>query len=484
MNPIDSDELNLIRICYDLSARSLCGVDAPHGVVLLRITLKGEQAALLELLPEDIGVPVGFQEAQAKQADESVYQLPDSTYTSLESIIPKGEPLWITFAQPAGYLVVVPWERLLHKRLSVPVLRLPYTTVRPIASVESLDAVLCLSLPVGIEAEGYSPQIVIDSFAGQIPQNLAAHTTIHIFSDSVTLELVNPYVAAFSDRYRVKVYDPAEAAALCPVVVDRQHDMQMLDLENPWLLWMRDAMGDKSADIVHFVCHGYLSRDHGALALAPSPIDCDNKSLNRLVAARELGRFLDEVGAWSVAFSSPPRNFSIAGLRMLQDDMARLRPGPVLFHDIGADVDCTALDQGYRYLYSFENADAPHCDAISLYCHPEWGTLDQQPATEVANSVSEYTLAEWLGPTLQGPVNTPSWIASVQRMLENSVEQMSGGRPQNAGAERYAEAAAEHSEEAEAKKQGERQALKFAADFLGEHAAQWLRDRDKPGDDK
>jgi hypothetical protein len=132
-----------------------------------------------------------------------------------------------------------------------------------------------------------------------------------------------------------------------------------------------------------------------------------------LLYAHELAEFLDHVGAWSVAFTSPPTNSSAAGMRMLQDHVARLRPGPILLHDMRAPGAREALSETYRFLYA--GGETPASPAISLFCHPH--RITGAGADEASNRLlEEYTLAGRLGEQLAGDKRT--WLAASQRKLE------------------------------------------------------------------
>ena len=156
------------------------------------------------------------------------------------------------------------------------------------------------------------------------------------------------------------MYNPRDAARYDAPDADPNLTSTSTDqLNSPWLLWIRDALGTTSVDVVHFVCHGYLGKEEGVLAVSHSPVLNDDEEWSRFIGARQLCTFLDQVGAWSVAFSSPPVNYSISGLRMLQDQIARVRPGPVLFHDMALDPQRRGWDEAYQYAYAIEEAQPP-----------------------------------------------------------------------------------------------------------------------------
>jgi len=42
------------------------------------------------------------------------------------------------------------------------------------------------------------------------------------------------------------------------------------EISNAWLRWIAQSL-DRPVDVVHFVCHGYLTSEQGWLAFAETP---------------------------------------------------------------------------------------------------------------------------------------------------------------------------------------------------------------------
>jgi hypothetical protein len=254
---------------------------------------------------------------------------------------------------------------------------------------------------------------------------------------------------------QINIYDPRQASQYEVPSANPSPSDSVSDVESPWLLWIRDAMGSRSADVVHFFCHGYLGREDGFLCFAQSPLQNDDERFARFVGARQICSFLDQVGAWSVAFSSQPGNYSIAGLRLLHDQMAHIRPGPVLYHDMQLDPQSLGLCETYQYAYAIEESLPPRSKAISLICHPAWAMPIADPDDESKSLVDTLTLAGRMPDLFEGAENTPSWIASGQRALERSVAKLiSTGTSDPAGI----------------LQSGTADALRFVADTLERHA--------------
>ncbi|MGH8653855.1 MAG: hypothetical protein ACREYE_17545 [Gammaproteobacteria bacterium] len=367
----------------------------------------GEEAALLTASAEEIGLPHGPDAAscERRELQEAAFRIPEYINSALahlcrESELP-GATLWIRLATPLGLLTAVPWERLLQPALGVPVLRLPYHVIAPRTPERELDLVICFSAPI---AKPELQRNLIDSFIEQIPLDLAKSANLHLFADLAVYRELLEVKRQYGGEYRINVYNPQEASTL------GKHAG-----ENPWLAWMRTALGGRSADVVHFLCHCYSVRDEGALALAESPGRNENLEGATLVSAEKVAEFLNATGAWSLAFTSPPSNVSAVGMRMLQDCVARRRPGPVLMHDMAHPDSCRALGAAYRFLYTAEQP-APASPAISLHCHP-FREAGVAPDDQSDRLLDQFTLAGKLGDRLKNS-SQPVWLAASQRILE------------------------------------------------------------------
>jgi len=263
--------------------------------------------------------------------------------------------------------------------------------------------------------------------------NSSRKTRVHIFTDQAVYdELMHVDLGA-----GVILYPPGEAARYAipaaSAVMTEEHRTQPERLESPWLLWMRDALMGTSIDIAHFLCHGYMSVDRGALAMAESPTENSDETTARFVGTAELTAFLTQVGAWAVAFSSPPRNFSEMGLRVFADTLAQLRPLFVLYHDLdeGGDPHCEAMERAYRLFASPEPGRPPVSASVFMYCQPyrvKGGTLPEKPRKSPAIAVAE--ASPDLVNLVRSSENVPNWIAASQRYIDQCQWQLRKTGPQ------------------------------------------------------
>lgn len=381
----------------------------------------------------DLGLPERLERRQSLYQGYD-FSLPAEFRAGLSQALaeenPENHPLWLHLAKPYGYLGMVPWERLLQSDLKLAILRLPDFLANPPRETPSvLDVVLCSSLPLAKESF-----MVIDhltQMAQCILDAVPRQTTIHMFTDREWFPQLRSRVNSLGLDGPVVVHDPEAAANYPAPKATVRVGTRQGGIENPWLLWIRDALKGRSIDIAHFVCHGYLSGDLGALAFSETPVRNQDRSLARFVGATELTAFLTQVGAWSAAFSSPEHNYCEMGLRQLADAIAQMRPGPIIHHEIPTDFDGQALAAAYRFLFGPALEPPPASPALFTYCHPS--RLSNAPE---ARSRARYTLgaaAEVAGKALAHPAfkslfeveeNLPSWIAASERFFEQQSLQL------------------------------------------------------------
>jgi len=318
-------------------------------------------------------------------------------------------PLWVHLVKPYGLLRFVPWEQLLGMSLNVPVLMLPdFIFPPPRETAGVLDVVLCASAPLGCEESSIyqATRLAIQ----RVREAKARRVRMHVFVDEQVSQAIRDEFQYLGSDAPVIVHDhgPAYKYAL------EDRSSRLLDrtgtLRSPWLLWMREALSGHGADVVHFVCHGHLSREQGALLFAQSPVERTDRYLAGPVGALELQTFLTQVGAWSVVFSSVSDNNSQPGLRALADQIAQSRPGPLMMHTLAFDPDALALGDGYRFLYADAPGQPPRTPALFLYCQP-------------------YLARDAVGPRARSRMDRSSWKPALPELARNAAQEAAALRP-------------------------------------------------------
>lgn len=454
-------EYNLIVLQLSLDRSS----SSPAGLSVFTLQAAGQTLTEIKVDSAELGLPNNLSEIRKYMYSDPPYTIPDRVVQALKQKLPgvldAGIPLWLQFKDDYGNLAVIPWERLLQPQLAVPILRLPYFDLKPFsASSSSLDIVLCASSP---EMKAAIPvEALLEKLIRRIlDAKLRERVIIHVFTDSDIFHNLQHTLhdqITTGDGSGVQLYDPETSIDTATRYSGSTYDIP--SLENPWLLWIVDALRGRSADVVHFLCHGYLGTDQGTLAFQSSPVPTPGYEPSCFVGPRQLTTFALRLGAWSVGFSSPVNNFSSSGLRLLADQLARLRTGPILLHETVVDPDDLALTQTYLFLCNEAQDALPSSPAIALYCHPNRIKKTAQPEDEINQTqmLNQYTLAK--GETLkimQSKENTPTWIASSQRYLEQSVADIMNANT--------------NSSVSSATQEGTKEALSFLSDILERHAS-------------
>lgn len=322
--------------------------------------------------------------------------------------------VWLELPPPRGYLYLLPWEQLLAP-LERPVLRLPNYTVRPHAPSTILEVALCASAPVAksaFDTVGAMLQLA------RVWLDKAGHDVrLHLFTDMFGFDELRERVAELGPH--VVAHDPQQAQGHeNPERASRIGTSTTVS--NPWLLWIADALGGRALDVIHFVAHGYLSGDRGAVALAGSPLLNTDRSWSRFVGAAEMSGFMARVGAWSLLLSGPNGNNSGAGLRQLADTIAMNSPGIAATHELGIDPHSGQLAELLQLVYARGGGERPSMPGITCWVHPQFVEF---PAEEQESQLLTYDgrsslVKEATQEVLAGDY-TPSWVASGTRYLEN-----------------------------------------------------------------
>lgn len=457
MNPYSKRQRDLNKLLISLKSEGRERL----GRVAFELFIHGEEAAATAEMPcSDIGFPDSATDLGREfRYSEPEFHISDKVIGALLAGLDKhkalNKPLWLELNPPSCSLTLAPWERL-FQRLGMSLPRLSFfQTGGAIPRGDWLDLVLCASAPV---AKGTMPlPELISALTGRILDAMPGDVTIHVFTDQDSYHMLKQNLANQVENFGergIRLYDPATAADYEPAERSRELRDEPRKVLNPWLAWMTDSLGGRPVDAVHFLCHGLIYLDQGALALAESPCINEDQKLARFVGVRQLNAFLDRTGAYTLALTSPPHNFSVLGLRVLCEEVARSRPGVALLHEYWLDHEFKDLDATYRVLYGDNNLP-PRTSAVSIYCTP--ATFDKGDV--MRSAVGE---TEWRGMP-EAEKDEGVWLASGRRWIERTASQLGE--------------AADRPEGQTATTEGIEDALKFVTDVLERHRTK----RQRPG---
>jgi hypothetical protein len=425
-----------------------------------------EQFSTKTFVPMEFGLAPDLDWTRKRYSDppfELPYHFDSWLQQSLADVLQPPEPLWLQLGPPTGYLALFPWERLLHDIVPSPILRLPHYALFPTLAVDSLDVVLCSSAP---EAKLAFDGVDLIIRAGRrLMESLPAPVNLHVFVDSSLYQVLRGRVGHLEQSGgRVHLYDPSQASTE-PELRGQSLSDPVRPISSPWLQWIVEAMAGLTAEVVHFITHAYLSRDQAALAVAEMPSRNRDRSWARFIGPNQIAACVNQLGGWVVGFSSPPGNFSPPGFRLLGDDLAQLRPGPIILHDFRDDPDASQLGQAYAALLA--HATPRRLRGVAMYSHPQL-TRDTVPETSVPRSAAQVAVEETLGSASAAP-SAPAWVQSTRRILEQST------------AQHYPEE--QRSPEEDALAEGVKRALAFLGEVIAE-ASGPLSEPDDSGEER
>lgn len=330
---------------------------------------------------------------------------------------PRDRPVWLRLGSPSGHLPTVPWENLLQRKLRVPMLRLPDVGLPATPGVRTLEIVVCAS--ASQQDAPYDLNKCLMRVVEQVRDTMPGKTRVQVFTDDAR------------QRARLRETCPEVVVHTPPAELRAGDEPRMADVvENGWLRWMIDALGDEAAiDIVHFVCPALLTATFGSLKL-DDPICSGPLTAWLPVHSAELVAFLTCIGASAVAFTIPSTRAWPAGIRMLAHCVMTELTGPVLVDAPHHDKrHPEALGAAYRLLFGPSACPVPRSPGLATYVHPQRvaQAVDEQHAqdrtrafeAQTATVASDLTLASiGLDELLATDAEPPRWLGANQRVLE------------------------------------------------------------------
>lgn len=380
---------------------------------------RGAEHEVAHCQPYELGL-TDTTDPRASLVDEQV-MLPGYVWAELEAAVsqvgssplPPESAVWLELPSPRGYLYLLPWERMLA-RLGRPVLRLPNHTLRPQAKADTLQVAVCASAPMAKTA--FDTASTLDLAARVWLQRSGHQTTVHLFTDQAGYGEVRDRAAVLGS---VEVHDPSAADRyLRPQRTRAVGDASAVT--NPWLQWIRDALQGRALDAVHFIAHGYLSGDRGAIGLASTPTINTDMILSRFIGAAELSGFLTQVGAWSLVLSGPPANASPAGLRALADAIALVHPGVSLVNELALDDLGADFGSVVEMVYGDGAPVVAAMPGLTCWVHPRFVEYPEDEQEMLVRTVDGRSAL--IGDATQdvlGRPDTPAWVAAATRYLES-----------------------------------------------------------------
>jgi hypothetical protein len=353
--------------------------------------------------------------------------------TLLPSLMHDGDCLWLDLAEPAGYLPLLPWEEMLRLATSAPILRLSPHSVKALSSNLEQSVVLCLTVPSNTWIPTKDQLVAL---ARAIRKSLPKGSKLHVFADDlchVPFAAAMEAVGSADDQGRVIIL--YELPGSPPENAPEKEKLS----EQPWMEWIMTSLSGRAVDIVHCCSPGVLYTDHARAVIARNAVQrkaSDQASSTdesvtgrplRYITPLEHSNLLTSLGAWGAIFSAPPRGDSVAssrqGLRLFVDQLARLRPGVVTFHDFATDPTCDALASTYEFMIGDPSKVASTSPSVTVYCHPARATAAASAPSLLPNELmKQYArIEETIQSVIASSGPLPAWVAATQRIVEQAV---------------------------------------------------------------
>lgn len=260
---------------------------------------------------------------------------------------PDGRPLWLDLLRPCGFLGALAWERELVGALHRPILRLSNLFEWPQESPDMADVALVHDADPAAPPEDVVRQVraIADAI---LRGSSRLQTRIHVFASPSWSEALR--VETF-DRH-VRVHDlPAPSPSIGPEAARATGTGKL----SSWTDWMSGALDGRSLDAVHFVTDAEMTLAGPALTLPVaerrSGVDASHEGLPRICAcAEDVAAATTLLGAWATVVTPACGSRGTAANALVADAIARVKPGPLLYHTTSGADDAEALARAYALL--------------------------------------------------------------------------------------------------------------------------------------
>lgn len=329
------------------------------------------------------------------------------------------EPLWLHLIRPYGYLGAMPWERLFGDAVNRPILRLPDFLERSKEDPDTLEIAVCFDpSPKGDHFADFRRVHDVICSAFDAPR---AQIVVHLFTTPKIAEHFGTYPIP-----RLNIHSPGSTSSASEIGFASSRSF------SPWLGWIESVLRDEALDAVHFICPTESSDERSGLLLRASPGMDEAQSLTAVYPS-EVAGFLQRTGAWAVLFSPPQGSWTEQSCRFFADNLAQIRPGPVLYHEFDDEIELVRnqLDKVYQFLFASEPSEAPRLRRDFLYCQPalvsnyeNWDAgrtevLGPPRASLAKRFLAKVSQQSDLIPDYHLP-EAPAWTSAAQRFVEKA----------------------------------------------------------------
>ena len=386
--------------------------------------------------------------------------LRDEIAESLRTDLHGEASLWIRLVPPYGYLGAVPWEESLLDVVDVPLFRVPDRL--PVAADPGRRWSVAIGISAAPDAEWPAPYV--RDLVEQLGAGVGPDVEVDVFADAGThrqllglgwaqpswAHIHTPGVArqASADRVRRLMsssYGPPDSPA-------------PIDFSSPgriWADWIATGLDGRAVRALHVALDAVWDGETPLLALSPDPSKPQETDACAFVAADDVRRLADAVGAATLSLGAPPDVTSGAAMRMIADGIGQERPGATIHSSIEHDPQGAALARLHAFLAGRDRDRLPRDRSLFAYLQPEqvqtalattWpqappGAWSDLPPTAEDDPLPAATLPYAYAPSPDDDVvayytestDVPSWVAASERYVGRQLAELT--RSQDAGGE-------------------------------------------------
>jgi hypothetical protein len=147
-----------------------------------------------------------------------------------------------------------------------------------------------------------------------------------------------------------------------------------IDFTSPgriWADWISTGLAGRAVRALHVALDAVWDVEAPLLALSPDPSKPQDTDACAFVAADDIRRLADAVGAATLSLGSPPDVTSDAAMRMIADSIGQQRPGATIHSSIEDDPHGAALARLHGFLAGHSRGRLPRDRSLFAYLQPE-----------------------------------------------------------------------------------------------------------------
>jgi hypothetical protein len=311
--------------------------------------------------PDGLGLP-----------DDLRDEVADSLRTDL-----RGEAsLWIRLVAPYGYLGAVPWEKSLLDVVDVPIFRVPDRL--PLAADPGRRWSVAIGISAAPDAEWPAPYL--RDLVEQLAENVGQDVEVDVFADAATharllrLGWTPPAWAHVHMPGGAREASAARVRRLMSSSYGSPGSPAPIDVTSPgriWADWISTGLAGRAVRALHVALDAVWDVEAPLLALSPDPSKPQDTDACAFVAADDVRRLADAVGAATLSLGSPPDVTSGAAMRMIADSIGLQRPGATIHSSIEHDPHGEALARLHGFLAGQSRDRLPRDRSLFAYVQPE-----------------------------------------------------------------------------------------------------------------